>query len=341
MHSTKPIAVVILNWNGEHLLSRYLPSVIAHTDSDLADIIIADNGSTDSSLSLLEEYAGQVSVIELKNNHGFARGYNLAIASLSHPYVLLLNSDVRVTPGWLSPLYSFISTHPDVVAVQPTIRWDRHPDTLEYAGALGGYLDYLGYPFCRGRIFSTLEKDQGQYGTLPLEVFWTSGACMLVRREEYISIGGLADDFFAHQEEIDLCWRWHSLGYRLYAIPTSVVYHYGGASLDSSNPRKTYLNFRNNLQMLQRNLPRSRRLHVFTVRFFLDGLAACMFLLRGKGKDFVAILRAWYHFWHTPKTPPLGGDAQLSYTKLYHHSILIRYYLHREKLFSQLKNMFS
>ena len=335
--SSKPIAVVILNWNGSELLPQYLPSVIKYTDPDLADIIVADNGSTDNSLAILTQFEEHIKVISWSDNLGFAAGYNKAINLVNHPYILLLNSDIRVTPHWLSPLYQFIVTRPDVVSVQPTIRWEKEPNRFEYAGALGGYVDKLGYPFCRGRIFSTLEYDTGQYGQEPQEVFWTSGACMLVRRELYINTGGLEESFFAHQEEIDLCWRWGAQHYKLYAIPASVVYHQGGASLSVKNPRKTYLNFRNNLCMLSRNLPVTKRRKVIMVRFFLDALAAIVFLCSGNPKDAKAVFKAWKDFYKYPSPPVTTGCKDAAYKRLYPKSVLYRYYICQEKTYQQLK----
>lgn len=330
----KKIAVVILSWNAEKLLKRYLPSVVEHTPSSLADIILADNGSTDSSVAYAHSLG--VGVIELPENLGFARGYNEAIRQLEHEYILLLNNDVRVTPGWIEPLFAFIESHPDVVSVQPKIRWDRQPESYEYAGAEGGYLDWLGYPFCRGRIFDTLEPSLGQYGNDPKEVFWTTGAAMLVRRKYYASEGGFDERFFAHQEEIDLCWRWHSAGFKLFVVPESEVYHYGGASLSAENPRKTFLNFRNNLLMLQKNLPDHRRSLVFSLRFFLDLFAAFVFLMQGKPKEAKTVIRAWNAFRKIPSVERCKGRRR-SYQSLYHHSILVRYHLFGEKTFNKLK----
>ena len=236
----KKVAVVVLNWNGSTLIPHYLPALLEHTDPELADVIEADNGSTDDSLEILARDYPRAVALPLGSNLGFAAGYNRAIAQLEgYDYICLLNDDVLVTKDWLEPLVDFLDSHPEVVSVQPTIRWEREPKRLEYAGALGGYMDRLGYPFCRGRLFSTLEEDRGQYGTEPMPVFWTSGACMLCRREAYIAAGGLDETFVAHQEEIDLCWRWQAAGHDLYVIPESVVYHWGGKSLSADNPRKT------------------------------------------------------------------------------------------------------
>lgn len=334
MH-TPPIAVVILNWNGEALLRQYLPKVIDYTPMEIGEVIVADNGSSDGSMAYCREM--DVRVLDLETNHGFAEGYNRAISQLTHPYILLLNSDVRVTAGWLEPLYRFMEAHPEVVSVQPKLRAERAHGSFEYAGAQGGYMDRLGYPFCRGRIFATVEEDKGQYGTEAEEVFWTTGAAMLVRRQEYLDAGGLDASFFAHQEEIDLCWRWQCLGYKLYVIPESVVYHVGGASLSAENPRKTFLNFRNNLRMLYRNLPDDRLGRVFRIRRVLDLLAALVFLLSGRPGDAKAVLRAWQDFRTSKPQRIAEGDKGQAYRSLYQHSLLRRYHIARERTFSSLK----
>lgn len=333
---TPPVAVVILNWNGEALLRRYLPTVIDNTPAHIGEVIVADNGSSDGSMDYCREMG--VKVLDLGANHGFAEGYNRAIALLSHPYILLLNSDVRVTEGWLEPLYDFIETHPEVVSVQPKIRAERSHGYFEYAGAQGGYMDWLGYPFCRGRIFASVEEDKGQYSDEEAqEIFWTTGAAMLVRRQAYLDTGGLDASFFAHQEEIDLCWRWQCLGHKLYVVPKSVVFHVGGASLSAENPRKTFLNFRNNLRMLYRNLPDNRLRKVFRLRRGLDLLAALFFLLSGKPGDAKAVLKAWQDF-RTSKPERLPvGDREQAYKSLYQHSLLLRYHIARERTFSSLK----
>lgn len=332
----KPIAVVVLSWNARPLLEQYLPPLVRYTPEALADLYLADNGSSDDSIAYAESLG--LKVIDLGQNYGFAKGYNEAIKQLPHPYILLLNNDVRVTEGWIEPLYHFMETHDEVVSVQPKIRWDRVPEQYEYAGAEGGYLDYLGYPFCRGRIFEMLEVDGGQYGGAPKEVFWTSGAAMLVRREAYERVGGLDETFFAHQEEIDLCWRWQREGLKLYVVPESVVFHYGGASLSATNPRKTYLNFRNNRYMLAKNLPTSKRTKVLGIRLCLDLLAALVFALQGKWGEAKAVWRAMREY--DGKRGDVDGDEggkELAYRALYPHSLLVRYHLRGEKTFDKLK----
>ena len=269
------------------MLRTYLPSVIAHTKG--AEIIVADNGSTDDSLEVLAKEFPSVKTIVLDTNYGFAEGYNKAIEQVESEYVVLLNSDVEVTEGWLSPLLDYMTAHPEVAAVQPKIRAWRERDRFEHAGAAGGYLSWLGYPYCRGRRFGRVEQDHGQYDTIA-EIDWTTGACMCVRTSIYKECGGLDAAFFAHQEEIDLCWRMRNKGWKLACIPQSVVYHLGGGSLSYDNPRKTFLNFRNNLLMIYKN----RRFPwiVLTLRFFLDYAAAAMFLATGKKGSAKAVYEA-------------------------------------------------
>ena len=280
-------AVIILNWNGAQMLRTYLPSVIAHTKG--AEIIVADNGSTDDSLEVLAKELPSVKTIVLDTNYGFAEGYNKAIEQVESDYVVLLNSDVEVTEGWLSPLLDYMTAHPEVAAVQPKIRAWRERDRFEHAGAAGGYLSWLGYPYCRGRRFGRVEQDHGQYDTIA-EIDWTTGACMCVRTSVYKECGGLDAAFFAHQEEIDLCWRMRNKGWKLACIPQSVVYHLGGGSLSYDNPRKTFLNFRNNLLMIYKN--RSFPWIVLSLRFFLDYAAAAMFLATGKKGSAKAVYEA-------------------------------------------------
>ena len=269
------------------MLRTYLPSVIAHTKG--AEIIVADNGSTDNSLEVLAKEFPAVKTIVLDTNYGFAEGYNKAIEQVESEYVVLLNSDVEVTEGWLSPLLDYMTVHPEVAAVQPKIRAWRERDRFEHAGAAGGYLSWLGYPYCRGRRFGRVEQDHGQYDTIA-EIDWTTGACMCVRTSVYKECGGLDAAFFAHQEEIDLCWRMRNKGWKLACIPQSVVYHLGGGSLSYDNPRKTFLNFRNNLLMIYKN----RRFPwiVLTLRFFLDYAAAAMFLATGRKGSAKAVYEA-------------------------------------------------
>ena len=287
-------SVIILNWNGASMLRQYLPSVVAHTTLPDCEIVVADNGSTDNSLEVLSQEFPTVRVIALDKNYGFAEGYNRAIderinAGDVPEYVVLLNSDVEVTEGWLNPLTAYLDAHPDVAAVQPKIRSWRNRNMFEHAGAAGGFLNPLGYPYCRGRILWKVEEDKGQYDTI-VDVDWTSGACMCVRTNVYKECGGLDASFFAHMEEIDLCWRMRNKGWRLVCLPESVVYHLGGGSLNYDSPRKTYLNHRNNLLMIYKN--KQHPCGVLFVRFFLDYAAAAFYLLQGRWGACKAVFEA-------------------------------------------------
>ena len=292
----KSLAVIILNWNGEKLLQEFLPAASALTICDRADLYVADNGSTDNSLAWIRANHPEVGIIELGDNYGFAEGYNRAIEATRYPYTLLLNSDVMVSPDWWRPLLDFMESHPDVGAAQPKIRSYRIPAMFEYAGAAGGYLDRLGYPYCRGRLFDHVEEDNGQYDGAPADVCGASGAAMIVRTETYLSLGGLDPKFFAHMEEIDLCCRMHAAGYRVCALTDCEVFHVGGASLSQGNPRKTYLNFRNNLLLLHKNLPRAAGRRKLFVRRLADTLAFMMFLLKGDLGNARAVIKAHSDF---------------------------------------------
>ncbi len=295
----KPVAVIILNWNGANLLRRYLPTVLAGTSADLADVIVADNGSTDDSRQVLEHEFPTVKTLYFDQNYGFAEGYNRAIAQAEgYRYAVLLNSDVRTPAGWLEPLYHYCEAHPEVGAVMPKLWQDRDDDrqVFEYAGAAGGFLDKHGYPYCRGRIFDSIEDDRGQYDGEPADIFWATGACLMVRTALYEQAGGLDKDFFAHMEEIDLCWRILLTGSKIRVVPESHVYHLGGGSLPQGNPRKTYLNFRNSLLLLHKNLPKREGKRLLIVRRLYDTLAFFMALAKLHGGDAKAILRAHRDF---------------------------------------------
>ena len=285
------LAIVILNWNGAEMLKKYLPSVLQYS-KDEAVVYVADNASTDISIALLKEQFPEVKLILLEKNWGFAEGYNKALEQVDAEYYLLLNSDIEVTPGWLMPMLSFMESHEEVAACQPKLLSIFQRDSFEYAGACGGYLDRYGYPFCRGRVFDVVEQDRGQYDE-PAKVHWATGAALLVRARIYKEVGGLDARFFAHQEEIEMCWRMRIRGYQIYCLPESKVYHVGGGTLPKSNPMKTYLNFRNNLTMLYKCLPEKDLKPVMRLRWFLDYLAAfqTLILKRNVG-DFKAIFRA-------------------------------------------------
>ena len=288
----KKLAVIILNWNGKELLKQFLPAAVANTVSPEADLIVADNGSTDGSPEWVEENYPEVIVLKFPENYGFAEGYNRAIELTRYPYTVLLNSDVEVTPGWWAPMLRYMEQHPDVGALQPKIKSYKAKDCFEYAGAAGGYLDCNGYPYCRGRVFDRIEKDEGQYDGEPADVCWASGAALMVNTELYLKLGGLDTLFFAHMEEIDLCCRILAAGYRVVALPDSEVYHVGGATLGQGDPKKTYLNFRNNLLLLYKNLPRSERGGKLVKRRLMDTLAFFMYLAKMDFGNAGAILKA-------------------------------------------------
>ena len=335
----KPVAVIILNWNGAKLLRRYLPTVLAGTDAAIADVIVADNGSNDESLKVMQEEFPQVKVLKFDMNHGFAEGYNLAIGQTMHPYTVLLNSDVRTPQGWLNPLYDYMEAHPEVGAVMPKLLKDREDGkpTFEYAGAAGGYIDCHGYPYCRGRIFEYVEDDHGQYDGAPKSVFWASGACLMVRSQLYHDVGGLDKDFFAHMEEIDLCWRIRLAGYDLTMVPSSCVYHLGGGSLAYGNPRKTYLNFRNNLLLLYKNLPAEEGKRLLLVRRMMDTLAFGMAVAKFHFGDAWAIIRAHRDFRRDrsryTSQPTVNLLRQLPEERV---NIITAHYLRGIKLFTDL-----
>ncbi len=335
------VAIVILNWNGCKMLATYLPSVVEYSRED-AKVIVADNASTDDSLSFLHTHFKDVDIIRLDRNWGFAEGYNKALAQVDADYFVLLNSDVEVTHHWLTPLIEFMDAHPEVAACQPKLLSEKDKDMFEYAGACGGFLDKYGYPFCRGRIFESVEEDDGQYDYRQ-EILWATGACLMIRAEDYRKAGGLDAKFFAHNEEIDLCWRLRLMGRKIFCIPESVVYHVGGGTLPKGNPRKTYLNFRNNLLMLYKNLPEQELRPVLRMRWFLDYLAAFQMLVLGRNwGDFKAVLKA-RHDYHVMRKDYVEVRAQIQkHRKLKHiaqrrsYSILWQYYVKGIRKFSDL-----
>lgn len=286
-------AVVILNYNGRALLEKFLPSVVSF--SAPARVIVADNASTDDSLVWLEKNFPDVERIVMDENRGFCGGYNTALKQVRAERYVLLNSDVAVTPGWLDPLHRVLDSHPDVAVVQPKVLAEQQRDHFEYAGAAGGMMDTMGYPFCRGRMFYHTEVDEGQYDD-DRPIFWSSGACMMIRSDWYHQLGGLDEDFFAHMEEIDLCWRLQRAGQRVYYTGKSTVFHVGGGTLAASNPRKTYYNFRNGLSLIYNNMPSAELALKFPLRLMLDWVAAIKFMLAGTVRDGLAVLRAHAHF---------------------------------------------
>ncbi|MBR6658917.1 MAG: glycosyltransferase family 2 protein [Paludibacteraceae bacterium] len=335
------VAVVILNWNGRDMLAKYLPSVVEFSSLPGVEIVVADNGSTDDSLDYLSEKFPMVRQIILPENYGFAEGYNRALRQIDADYFVLLNSDVEVTANWLSPLYNYLEAHEDVVACQPKIRSVVNPEYFEHAGAAGGFLDKYAYPFCRGRIFSEVEKDEGQYDTVK-EVFWATGACLFIRAKDYFDAGGLDGTFFAHMEEIDLCWRLRSRGKQIVCHPESVVYHYGGGTLNVDSPRKTFLNFRNNLLMIYKNQSEKTLFKILFVRFFLDLLAAMMFLVKMDWENFKSVLKAIVEFYcikakyKAKREENLSLQIEQNVVERWNGSIVWAFYAKKVKKFSDL-----
>jgi GT2 family glycosyltransferase len=326
------IAVVILNWNGVQLLEQFLPSVIAYSPE--ATIYIADNASTDESISFVEQHYPAVKIVKNTDNYGFAKGYNEALKHIDAEIYALVNSDVEVTANWLSPIIDTFRNEPQTAIVQAKILDFKNKEYFEYAGAAGGFIDKYGYPYCRGRLFDTIEKDKGQYDD-EREIFWASGACFFIRSYVYKELHGFDDDFFAHQEEIDLCWRAINKGYAIKYNYKSTVYHVGGATLKQGNPKKTFLNFRNSLLMLTKNTPNDSLHRILFSRMILDGIAAIQFISQGKFSHFAAILKAHYSFYTLFSiTYKKRGSFQ---TKKYYNikSIVYQYYVNRGKVFAR------
>lgn len=290
------VAVVILNWNGRKLLEQFLPTIINYSSNDFTKIYIADNASTDDSVSFVKNNFPTVSVIQNCKNVGYAKGYNDALKNINADIFALVNSDIEVTENWLLPVVNFFEQHPDVSIIQPKIKDYKNKEYFEYAGAAGGFIDSYGYPFCRGRIFDTVEKDQNQYEKTE-KIFWASGACFFVRFSVFQQLNGFDETYFAHQEEIDFCWRAYNSGHQVFYLPSSEVYHVGGATLNQTNPKKTYLNFRNSLFTLTKNLPKYKLLPVIFTRLILDGLAGLKFLFDKKPIHLLAILKAHVFFY--------------------------------------------
>lgn len=329
-------AVVILNWNGRKFLEKFLPSVIAFSKED-AEIIVADNASTDDSVPYLKNNFPEIKLIINETNGGFAKGYNDALSKVDADYYILLNSDIEVTENWIKPVIELMNSDQKIAACQPKLRSFYEREKFEYAGAAGGFIDKYGYPFCRGRLFQSMEVDNGQYDDVK-EIFWATGACLFVRAELYHKFGGLDNDFFAHMEEIDFCWRLKNSGYKIMYCPKSVVYHVGGGTLPKSSSRKTYLNFRNNFSLLFKNLPSNRIFPVFASRLFLDGLAGLTFLMKGGFADLVAVIKA--HFYFYGNIGKLNKKRKIikpkPVTKIYNGCIVISHYAQGKKKFSEL-----
>ncbi|MEO5674338.1 MAG: glycosyltransferase family 2 protein [Chitinophagales bacterium] len=334
----KKIAVVVLCWNGRKFMEEFLPTLLQF-QSDDSEIIVADNASADDSVEYVKKNFPSVKVIQLEKNFGFARGYNEAIKTVTAEYIVLLNQDVAVSANWLQPLVQMIESDATIAAVQPCIRGHLQRTHFEYAGAAGGWIDRYGYTFCRGRIFDVVEEDQDQYNTAA-EIFWASGACMMVRRKIYEEMGGLDADFFAHMEEIDLCWRMKNAGYKIMYCPCSQVYHLGGGSLPQGNPFKTYLNYRNNLIMMAKNLPQHQVRGIVRMRLLLDGISAIRSILRGYPKDFTSIRKAHGDFKRGAKkwkSRRRGNEKDFfSLSGVYPRSIVNDFFFKGRKRFSDL-----
>ena len=339
------VSIVILNWNTRSFLEQFLPGLVQHSQLPGVEIVVADNKSTDDSMEFMAREYPEIKTIKLEENHGFSGGYNRALEQLDSKYFLLLNSDIEVTPGWLEPLIDCLEGDDKIAACTPKIKDFKNKTHYEYAGAAGGYIDRYGYPFCRGRIFDTLEEDRGQYDD-STEVFWGSGACLLIRAELYRKAGGLDEHFFAHMEEIDLCWRLKRLAYQIHYVSQSTVYHVGGGTLSRGNPKKTFLNFRNNLLLLYKNLPSNRKKKILLVRKILDGISALRFLLQGDFRDFTAVFRA-HRAYYGMKGVYKGinkqnkvPDNNVIVSGIYPRSIVADFFLKGKRRFDQLDQAF-
>ena len=340
MEQNDKIAVVILNWNGEKLFEKFLPSVIKNAQN--AKIIVADNCSTDNSINFLNQKFPEITTIKLEKNYGFAEGYNRALQQIEADYFVILNSDVEVTPGWLEKSIQILQKNVEIAAIQPKILSFEKPHLFEYAGAAGGFIDKFGYPFCRGRILNVTEPDLGQFDN-STEIFWASGACMFIKADAFKKAGGFDRDFWAHMEEIDLCWRLKSMGYQIWYQPESVVFHLGGGTLSYGNPQKIFLNFRNNLFLLFKNLPKKHFATILLARLILDGIAALKFLAGFQTNAFAAVCKAHFHFYlNLPKLrkkrkkilekKPVNNHAQI-----FQKSIMWQFFIRKKQKFSTLQ----
>ncbi|MAZ93408.1 MAG: hypothetical protein CMF58_03240 [Lentimicrobiaceae bacterium] len=337
----KEVALVILNYNGIRYLEKFLPDVIAYSKDD-ADIYVADNCSTDGSIEMISERFSEVKIIVNEYNGGFATGYNHALKQIDAEYYILLNSDIEVTKGWITPVVNLMKSDPMIGAAQPKIRSYHRKTHFEYAGASGGFIDKYGYPFCRGRLFLSLEEDIGQYDNIT-EVFWATGACMFVRAELFNNLGGFDDEFFAHMEEIDFCWRSKSIGYKIMVCPSSIVFHVGGGTLPVGSAWKTYLNFRNNLILLYKNLPKKHLNRILLSRLFLDGIAAFKFLAQGGYDDFIAVIKAHLYFYkhYSSIREKRKNTKRTKVGNIYKGNIVVDHYMLRKTKFSSLNRDFT
>lgn len=330
------VAIVILNWNGQKFLEKFLPSVVQNIPH-YTRVFVADNASSDSSVKFLQQNYPEIQLIVNQENGGYAKGYNDALEKIKAEYYVLLNSDIEVSENWIEPIIELMESNVNIAACQPKIRSFYEKNKFEYAGAGGGYIDKYGYPFCRGRIFQYLEEDKGQYDDRR-EVFWASGACMFVRSSHFWELGGLDPDFFAHMEEIDFCWRAKNHNYQIFYEPKSIVYHVGGGTLPKNNPRKTYLNFRNNFFLLYKNLESNQMIPVFAWRLLLDGIAGFKFLLDGQMKDTWAVVKAHFSFYKSiPKLRAKRAELkQQKVGQVYHRNIVYEHFIKRIDTFNKL-----
>jgi GT2 family glycosyltransferase len=335
----KQVAIVILNYNTQKFLAEFLPSVCATQYSNLK-IVVADNASKDDSVNFVKQNFPQIELIVLEKNYGFTGGYNRALKQVTADYYVLLNSDVKVDPNWIQPMVDLVEKNPMIAAIQPKLLDYQSPEKFEYAGGSGGFIDQYGYPYCRGRLFDTIETDKGQYDDAR-QVFWATGAALFIKADLYHQLGGLDEDFFAHMEEIDLCWRLQNEGHLVWVCPQSVVYHVGGGTMHKSNPRKTFLNFRNGLILLLKNLPASRLLPVIIMRLILDHIAAYRFLFQGNTGEFKAIAKAHFHFifqigkWWK-KRQVINKNKAYYHPEVYRKSLVWAYFKKGKKVFSEL-----
>lgn len=335
------IAIAILNWNGLSFFRKFIQTLINHTDKKIAGIWVIDNGSTDDSIEYLKQNFPEINIILLDKNYGFAEGYNRGLKQINSKYYLLLNSDIEVSANWIRPLYDLMESNRNIAVCGPKLLDYKKRGNFEYAGAAGGFIDKYCYPFCRGRIFENVEEDKGQYDST-IECLWICGAALMIRSELYHKVGGFDPDFFAHQEEIDLCWRLQNLGYSIICEPKSMVFHVGGGTLHKSNPHKTFLNFRNNLFLIKKNMPQSKRYKVLFIRFFLDGIAAIRMLFQGIPGEAVSVVKAYWDFWKRSgkmkKKRKSIKPKKIKYiTGYYRKSIVIQNFVKKIDKFSSLK----
>ncbi|MCF6364714.1 MAG: glycosyltransferase family 2 protein [Bacteroidales bacterium] len=331
------IAIVILNWNGKKYLEKFLPSVVKYSQGEDITIIVADNGSTDNSVSFVQNSYSEIQLILFDKNYGFTGGYNKALEQIDAEYFVLLNSDLEVTKNWIEPIIKMMDNDDTIAAAMPKIRSYEKQCSFEYAGASGGFIDKYGYPFCRGRIIGTIEEDTGQYDKTS-EIFWASGAAMFVRAKLFIETGGLDNDFFAHMEEIDLCWRLKNKGYKIIVNPESVVYHVGGGTLSNNNPHKIFLNYRNNLLLLLKNLPKRKILPIIFSRLILDGLSGFIYLVGLKFGFFFAVIKAHFSFYGKIRATLKKREKNTNkkHKEIYKRSIVFDYFIKKKKTFNKL-----